>query len=187
MKKLLIALCCVSLSLFAVSCSLTKAPADAAIKAGESAFNTVKEEAAKYLPDQVAAIDKVLVDAKAAFEKGDYKAALASAKDVPVKVTDLMTAVEAKKAELPKIWEGMAASLPKLITETKAAIASARGVDKAVIDGAKTDLKTMEGSLTKATDAFKANDLIGAVNIGTEIQNLAEKIKASLMPKVAGN
>jgi len=78
----------------------------------------------------------------------------------------------------------MAASLPKLITETKAAIASARGADKAVVATAKADVKGMEASLAKAKETCKAGDFLGAVNIGTEMQSLAAKIKASLMSPV---
>ncbi len=182
MKKILPILCCVAL-LFA-ACSLSKAPAQAVIKTAEEALKAVSAEAQKYVPDQLASVEASLAEARSLFEKGDYKAALAGAKDLPLKVKDLAVAVESRKAELPKIWEDMAASLPKLITETKSAIASARGADQAVIASAKADVKGMEASLDKATEAFKAGDLLGAVNIGTEMQNLAAKIKASLVSPV---
>ncbi|MDQ7797664.1 MAG: hypothetical protein RDU76_01800 [Candidatus Edwardsbacteria bacterium] len=182
MKKILPVLCCVVL-LFA-ACSLSKTPAQVAIKTAEEALKAVSVEAQKYVPDQLASVEAALSDARDKFEKGDYKAALAGAKDLPLKVKDLAAAIESRKAELPRIWEGMAASLPKLITETKAAIASARGADQTVIASAKDEVKGMEASLAKATEAFKSGDLLGAVNIGTEMQNLAAKIKASLMSPV---
>ncbi|HAD82213.1 MAG: hypothetical protein A2509_00210 [Candidatus Edwardsbacteria bacterium RIFOXYD12_FULL_50_11] len=182
MKKILPVLCCVAL-LFA-ACSLSKTPAQVAIKTAEGALKAVSVEAQKYVPDQLASVEAALSDARDQFEKGDYKAALAGARDLPLKVKDLAVAVESRKAELPRIWEGMAASLPKLITETKAAIASARSADQAVIASAKDEVKGMEASLAKATEAFKSGDLLGAVNIGTEMQNLAAKIKASLMSPV---
>ncbi len=179
MKKLLIVLCCAALSLSVVSCSLTKAPAQAAIKAGEEAVNAVREEAVKYFPDQVAGMDQMIADAKAAFEKGDFKAALAAAKDVPVKVTELTAAIDAKKAELPQLWEGMAAQLPKLITETKASIAKANA-SKDALAAAKTACTTMEADLAKATEAAKSGNLIDAFNTGTAIQNAAAQIKTDL-------
>jgi hypothetical protein len=185
-KKIVLLVCCALVTMLVVSCSLTKVPAQAAITAAEATLNAVKAEAVKYLPEQVVAVEKIVTDSRAAFEKGDYKTALASAKDVPAKVTELMSAVEAKKAELPNIWKGMAASLPKLIADTKTAVAKARGLDKAVNDAAKTSLTGMETNLTKATDAAKAGNLIDAVNIGTELQNSADQIKASLVPPVAG-
>jgi hypothetical protein len=178
MKKILPVLCCVAL-LF-TACSLSKTPAQLAIKTAEEALTAVSVEARKYVPDQLAPVEAALTDAKNLFEKGDYKAALAGAKDLPLKVKDLAVAVESRKAELPKIWEGMAASLPKLIAETKAVIASARGADKAVVATAKADVKGMEASLAKAKEACKSGDFFGAVNIGTEMQGLAAKIKASL-------
>jgi hypothetical protein len=178
-KKLLIVLCCAALSLSVVSCSLTKAPAQAAIKAGEEAVNAVREEAVKYFPDQVAGMDQMITDAKAAFEKGDFKAALAAAKDVPGKVSELTAAIDAKKAELPQLWEGMAAQLPKLVTETKASIAKAK-VSKDALASAKTACTGMEADLAKATEAAKSGNLIDAFNTGTAIQNAAAQIKADL-------
>ena len=182
MKKILPVLC--SVVLLFTACSLSKTPAQLAIKTAEEALTAVSAEARKYVPDQLASVETALIDAKNLFEKGDYKAALAGAKDLPLKVKDLAVAIESRKAELPKIWEGMAASLPKLITETKAAIASARSADQAVIASAKADVKGMEASLAKAKEACKSGDFLGAVNIGTEMQNLAAKIKASLASPV---
>jgi len=67
--------------LLVVSCSLIKTPAQLAIKA---------------------AIEATLNGAKQSFEKGDSKAALAAAKDLPAKIKDLAAAIEARKAELDR-------------------------------------------------------------------------------------
>jgi hypothetical protein len=184
-KKLIIALCCLSIGLLAVGCGMGKAPAQAAITAGETALAAVKDEAVKYVPDQVAAIEKVLADAKAAFDKSDYAAALNTAKDVPAKVKDLYTAIEAKKAELPAVWEGLAKDMPKLIAEVKSFVAKAKGADKEAMETAKADVKGLDATWAKAQEAFKAGNLIDAVNEATGIKGKIEQIKASLAPKVA--
>ena len=185
MKKLTIALCCLSLGLLIAGCGMGKAPAQAAITAGEQALGAVKDEAMKYVPDQVAAIEKILADAQAAFDKSDYAAALNTAKDVPAKVKDLVTAIDAKKAELPKTWEDLSKEMPKLIAEAKAFVAKAKGADKAALETAKTDVKGLDAMWAKAQEAFKANNLIDAVNEATGIKGKIEQIKASLAPKVA--
>jgi hypothetical protein len=185
MRKLIISLCCLSLGLLAAGCGMGKAPAQAAITGAEQALNAVREEAVKFVPDQFAAVEKVMNDAKAAFDKGDYAAALNTAKDVPAKVKDLYTAIEAKKAELPAIWEGLAKDMPKLIAEVKAFVAKAKGADKAAMETAKADVKGLDATWAKAQEAFKAGNLIDAVSNATGIKEKIEQIKASLAPKVA--
>ncbi len=185
MKKLTIVLCCLSLVLLAAGCGLGKAPAQAAIGAAEQALGAVREEAAKFVPDQLGAVEKALAEAKAAFDKGDYTAALNSAKDVPVKVKDLYAAIEAKKAELPRNWDDLAKAMPTLITEAKAFVAKAKGVDKATLATAKADVKGLDGAWAKAQEEFKAGNLIDAVGAATGIKGKIEQIKASLAPKVA--
>jgi hypothetical protein len=185
MKKMIIALCCLSLGLLAVGCGMGKAPAQAAITAGEQALSAVRDEAVKYVPNEVAAIEKLLADAKDSFNKSDYTAALNTAKDVPAKVKDLATAIEAKKAELPAIWEGLAKDMPKLITDAKAFVAKVKGADKAAMETAKADVKGLDATWAKAQEAFKAGNLIDAVNDATGIKDKIEQIKASLAPKVA--
>jgi hypothetical protein len=185
MKKLTIALCCLSLGLLIAGCGMGKAPAQAAIAGAEQALNAVREEAVKFVPDQFAAIEKVVNDAKAAFDKSDYAAALNIAKDVPAKVKDLYTAIEAKKAELPKTWEDLSKAMPAMIAEAKAFVAKAKGVDKEVMETAKADVKGLDATWAKAQEAFKAGNLIDAVNDATGIKDKIEQIKASLAPKVA--
>jgi len=185
MKKLTIALCCLSLGLLAAGCGLGKAPAQAAIGAAEQTLNAVREEAVKYVPDQFAAIEKVLTEAKTALDKGDYTAALTAAKDVPVKVKDLYTAIEAKKAQLPLAWGELEKLMPGLIAEAKAFVAKAKGTDKAALTTAKADVKGLDAAWIKAQDTFKAGNLFEAITAATGIKDKIGQIKASLAPKVA--
>ena len=184
MKTLIIALCCLSLGLMATGCSM-KTPAQATITAAEQAVSAVREQAVKYVPKEFEAIENVMNTARAAFERGDYAGAINAAKDVPAKVTDLHAAIDAKKAELPKSWQELAAAMPKLITEAKAFVAKAKGADKAALEAAKTDVKGLDATWAKAQEEFKAGNLLDAVNTATGIKDTIEKIKASLAPKVA--
>jgi hypothetical protein len=184
MKKLIPVLCCAAL-LFA-GCSLSKTPAQAAIKAAEEALNAVRAEAQQFVPEQLAMLETALANAKNSFAKGDYNAAITAAKDIPLKIKDLATSIEAKKAELPKMWEDMAKEMPKLIASTKAAVAKAKGVDKAVLDEAKAGVDAMPAAWTKAEESFKAGNLAEAVGRATELKDQAAKIMADIGTKTAG-
>jgi tRNA U34 5-methylaminomethyl-2-thiouridine-forming methyltransferase MnmC len=184
MKKLVTVLCCGALLI--AGCSLSKAPAQAAITAAEEALNLVRAEAQQFVPDQLAMLETALGNAKNSFTKGDYNAAIAAAKDIPLKIKDLTAAIEAKKAELPKVWEALAKDVPKLIASTKAAVAKAKGVDPAMLDQAKASLDEMPATWTKAQAAFKDGNLAEAVGRATEITDQCAKIAADIAPKTAG-
>jgi hypothetical protein len=183
MKTLLPVLCCVAL-LFA-GCSLSKTPALAAIKAADEALNTVRAEARQFVPDQLAMLETALANARNSFDKGDYTAAIAAAKDIPLAIKDLATAIEAKKAELPKVWDALAKDMPKLIADTKAAVAKAKGVDQAVLDEAKAGVDAMPATWAKAEEAFKAGNLAEAVGRATELKDQAAKILANVGSKIS--
>jgi len=184
MKKLLPVLFCVML--LVVSCSMIKAPAQLAIKTAEEALNTVRTEAAKFVPEQLADMEAALAGAKQSFEKGEYKAAIAAAKDLPLKIKDLTAAIEARKAELPQDWQALAAEMPKLISGTKNTVEQATaelGPDNAALESARTGMAEMETAWTEAQEAFKTGNLFEAVNKAKEIKAQAAQIMASLGEK----
>lgn len=184
MKKLITVLCCGALLI--AGCSLSKAPAQAAIKAAEEALNVVRAEAQQFVPDQLAMLETALGNAKNSFTKGDYNAAIAAAKDIPLKIKDLTAAIEAKKAELPMVWESLAKEMPKLIAATKTSVDRAKGVEKETLDAAKASVNEMPATWAKAQEAFKAGNLAEAVGRATEIKDLCAKIAADIAPKTAG-
>ena len=94
-------------AVFLVSCeSADKAPAAAAITAAQSALDAVKGEAEKWVPDQVKSVESAIADARASFEKKDYKAALSKiTSHVPLGVVS-------------PIWRIVIGELPRSIPRT---------------------------------------------------------------------
>jgi hypothetical protein len=158
-------------SLFLISCeSADKAPAAAAISAAQSALDAVKTEAAKYVPSQVGSVESAIASARAAYEKNDYKAALAGAQDAAAKAKDLGAASAAKKAELAKTWENVSDGLPKMTEaiQSRVDILSQSkklpaGLDKEKFEGAKAGLASLNQSWTEASDAAKAGNMSDAI------------------------
>jgi len=154
-----------------VSCeSADKAPATAAITAAQGAIDAVKGEAAKYVPDQLSALEGTLASAKASFEKQDYKAALASAQDVAAKAKDLGSAAAAKKAELAKSWEGLSGGLPQMAEAIKSRVdilsqskKLPAGLDKDKLESAKAGLASLNQSWTEASAAFQSGNMTDAI------------------------
>jgi hypothetical protein len=175
-------------ALMFVACeSAEKAPAAAAITTAQAAVDGVKGEAQKYMPDQVKSLEDGLAGAKASFEKNDFKAALAGAQDVAAKAKDLGAAAAAKKAQLTKSWEEMSSGVPKMAEAIKSRVdilsqskKLPAGLDKAKLDGVKTDLATLNQSWTEASGAYQSGNVNDAVAKAQAAKTKAVEIMTAL-------
>jgi hypothetical protein len=168
-------------------CSRDKEPAEAAIKAAEAALGAAKGEAAKYVPDQVKGVESAIKGAKDAFEKKEYTQALNAAKDLPGKIKELAAAAAAKKAELTKAWEEMAAGLPKMVEAIKSRVdilskskKLPQGMDKGKLDGAKAGLEEITKTWTDAEGAFKGGNITDAIGKANAVKAKATEIMTAL-------
>ena len=174
-------------SLFLVACeSADKAPAATAISAAQSAFDSIRSEAAKYVPSQVSAAESAIANAKAAFDKNDYKAALASAQDAATKVKD-MAAAAARKTELAQTWQDMSGGLPKMAEAIKSRVdilsqskKLPAGLEKDTLEGAKAGLASLNQTWTEASDAAKAGNMSDAIAKGQAAKAKAVEVMTAL-------
>lgn len=190
MRKFVVC-CLMILPLVVVGCS--KGPAEAALKAADEAIAKVKPEAEKFVPEQFKALTETAAAAKANFDKGDYAAALNSAKDLPAKATEVATAAAAKKDELVAKWNEMSKNIPAAILglndNLKALTAMKKlppGVDAAKIENVKGQMDAINTAWTKAGEAFTAGDITGAIDLGSKVQNDAGVLTTAfdaIMPK----
>jgi hypothetical protein len=165
----------VVLPLLVVGCS--KGPAETALKAADEAIAKVAPEAEKYVPDQFKVLTDAAAAAKASFDKGDYAAALAAAKDLPAKATEVMTAANAKKDELMGQWNVMAKDMPILVADWQKKfdeLVASKKLPKTAtperIAEVKGKLADLSATWTKATEAFNAGDLKGAIESGAAVK-----------------
>ncbi len=174
MRKFLIC-CLMILPLVAVGCS--KGPAEAALKAADEAIANVAPDAQKFVPGEFATLTAAAAEAKAAFDKGDYAAALAAAKDLPAKATEVATAAAAKKDELMGQWNVMSKDMPILVADWQKKldelIASKKLPKTATperVEEVKAKMAEVSATWTKATDAFNAGDIKGAIENGAAVK-----------------
>lgn len=184
-NKLMIAILALVCAFGLAACS--KAPAETALKAADAALEGVRADASVYVPDQLQPVEDSLAAAKQSFEAGDYKQALAAAKDLPAKAQELAAAVTAKKDELTKSWESMSGGLPAMVEAIQSRVdilsKSRRlpaGLDKATFENAKASLDTAKQSWSEATAAFGGGNLMDAVSKATAVKEKAAEIMAAL-------
>ncbi len=181
LKMTALVLCCVAL----VACS-QKGPAEAALTAAQTAVDGVKADAAKYVPDQAKSLAEAMTSARAAFDKGDYKAALEAANAIPAKAKDVATAAAAKKDELTKEWASLG-GIPAMVDQIKAKVDALgamkklpKDMDKAKLEAAKASLADITKGMGEAFEASKAGNLADAVAKGNVVKAKVTETMAAL-------
>lgn len=190
----------IAAALLVVACASQKEPATQAIAAAESALGTIREEAAKYAPEQLATVEQRIGELKASLQKGDYTAILASAPALTADVASLKSAAEAKKNEVMQAleaaqaeWPKLAAELPNMVGAIQGRVdalaksaALPKGLDAAAVDSAKAGLGEMKAQWDEASAAFMAGDATVAVEKAKAIQAKGAEVMAALGMKAEG-
>jgi gas vesicle protein len=161
-NRILLAVSMACVLLLAACDAAKKTAAEGSIKMADEAFTAVKDQAAQYVPDQTKAIQDSLAAAKDSLQKGDYEAALNSAKDLPGKIKDLAAAISAKKEELTKQWTSLSGSLPQGVTEVGAKIAALTKTHKLPAD-ASGQFDALKQTWGDATASFQGGNLADAM------------------------
>lgn len=187
MRKNLSIIVAVLFAFSLAACASGKAPAEQAIKAAEEAFNAVKAEAVKYVPDQVKAVEDTLNAAKDSFAKKDYAGATAAATSVTAKSKELVSAAAAKKTELTNKWNELSGGLPKMIDAIKSRVDTLSkskklpaNLDKAKLEGAKNGLAEINKLWDDANSSFKEGKLSDALAKATTVKEKAAEIMTTL-------
>ena len=168
MKKTFALLACVLLVAGLAACNTDKGPAETRHQGRRRRRSRpLADEAEKYVPGaaQGAAKD-ALAAAKDKFAKGEYKEALAAATELGNKAKELAAATAAKKDELTKAWNDLAASLPQTVASIQAKIEELgkakklpKGMDKAKLAQAQEGLAGITKAWDEASAAFTAGNL----------------------------
>ena len=156
-----------------------KTASDAAIKAGDEAFNAIKGDAMKYVPEQAKSMSDSLEAAKAAFAKQDYAGALSSAKDIAAKAKDLGPAAMKAKDDLTKGWGELSGGMPKLVQSAEARAKALTAAHK-LPEGAADKLEAVKKGWAEASDSFKAGNLADAMTKANAVKGQLTELASSL-------
>ena len=171
----------VGVALFAVACG--KGAAEQALAAASAAVEQARPEVEKVAPAELKQISDSLAGAKASFDKGDYKRALASAQALIPKVQATVEGARKKKDELVASFGERKASLPAMVDSLKrrlAQLAAARelpaGLDQETVATAQANLGSVAAAWTDALSRFDAGDLIAAVTEANDVKAKVEEM-----------
>jgi hypothetical protein len=166
-------------------------PAQKAISDIEAAVAAAGDDATKYVPDEVRAVNDQVATLKAQFDKKDYKGVIAAAPAVLAKAQALVASAAAKKTEsmdaLNAEWGSLAASVPQAVAaiQSRVDILSKSkklpaGMDKATLESTKTGLAEANTLWTHATAAQSSGDLEQSVGLARQTKEKADGLLAAL-------
>jgi hypothetical protein len=174
MKRLGLLAMVLAVALLLPACGVQKKAAETTIANAETALAAAKDQAMKVDPGAVQAIEDSIAAAKASAEKGDYKAAIATTKDLPAKVQEMQAGLAAKTEELQKGWDALNASLPAAVAALDKKVGTMKkapaGMDAAAWDGLKSSVADAKTKWGEAQTAAGGGNLAEAMTKGTEVK-----------------
>lgn len=177
-----------------VACGQQKGPAEQALSSAQSALSAIHDQAQKYVPDQLQAVQAQLDGMKSSLASGDYKAVLAAAPALTSAIAALKTAAAAKQSEVEAAlaqakdaWGSASTDLPKMVDAIahRVDVLSKshhlpKGITAETLANAKSGLQSMRAALSAAGSAASSGDYTGAMNQAKAVQAQAKQIMQSL-------
>jgi len=177
-----------------VGCANHKAPAEQAVAGAETDLAAVRDEAHKYVPDQLQAVDSQLAALKDSLAKGDYKAVVTGAPTLNSAIRSLKDAAEAKKADAEvalarakDAWGPLSAEVPKTVDAIESRVTALskshqlpKGLTKDGLASAKSGVDSLKSMWSEASDASASGDFTTAVAKAQAVKDKAAEIMKSL-------
>jgi hypothetical protein len=177
-----------------LGCSSQKDPAEQVISRMDNTLAGIHDPAAKYLPDQLQAVEGQVATVKQSFAKGDYVAVLAAAPAVNTAIANLRRDANAKQAEadaalaqVKQQWRTLSGEVPKLVENLHTQVDTLskakslpKGVSKAAFATAKDGVASLDGMWTDANTQVATGDYAGAVAKGQTVKDKATELMQSL-------
>jgi hypothetical protein len=172
------------------ACTGQKVPAEKLIAEIQQTVTAASDEAKKYIPEQLMAVQAKLDALKASFDKKDYPAVVTGAPPVLDAAQSLATAAATKKDEVLKAlndkWTALAGSVPGHMTAIQNRIETlgkksnkkaAAGID---LDAARSGVSDASLLWSKAQAAFAAGNMEEAVNTAQSVRAKVEAVAGTL-------
>lgn len=194
MKKSSVWLLALLAAVALVGCAMQKGPAEQAIKGADAALAAVRDQAQKYVPDQLQTVQTQLDGLKDSFAKGDYKSVLAGAPALNTAISSLTEAAAAKQGEVETAlakakdaWGSMSTDVPKMVDAISSRVDVLsksrhlpKGVTKDSLASAKSSVESMKSALTDATTAATSGDYTTAMSKAQAVKDQATQTMQSL-------
>lgn len=176
------------------ACAGQQEPAQKAIDNAEAAIAALREDAAKYVPDDLKGLEESLQGMKDNFAKGSYPAVLTASRELTTRIAAVTESVTAKKEEMQSLteqlteqWNTLSVELPEMVETVTARVDSLtksgklpKDVDAAMFERVKTEAATMARSWQQALGAFSNGNMQEAVDMAQVAKDKANLVRLTL-------
>lgn len=169
------------------ACSSQQEPAQQAFSAADSALAAVREDAGRYVPDQLTQVEASLSHLKTQLEKKDYRSVLAGASGLNASIARLKDEAASRRADYEAEWdmfEGDLGSMVEAIQSRVDTLSKARrlpaNLTRDAFDGAKAGLDELKATVESAKTAFEGGNALDAVTIAKGAQAKGREVLALL-------
>jgi hypothetical protein len=166
-----------------------KEPATNAVTQAEAALSGIRDDAAKYSPEELKTTEATLAKMKEDLAKEDYRAVVAQVPPFNAQMKTLQESLvthQTLAAAAQNEWDTLNAEVPKSVEAIQVRVDALKGaklpkeVTKENFEAAKTDLEAMKATWTEATTAAAAGDAQAAADKARTVQAKAEELKTEL-------
>jgi hypothetical protein len=184
-----VALLALVAGVFLSGCESKEEPARAAVASAEASLGEIREDAAKYAPDELKTTESDLGALKGELDRKRYKEVLVAAPKFGETVDLLKQTVVAKQTQVAAAtneWEALQDEVPKAIQSLETRVANLgtgklpKEVSAESFAAAKTSLEQIKAQWQQASAAFTAGKALEAADQGRQVQAKAKEVSEQL-------
>ncbi len=190
MKKTNALIAALAVAVLTVACSSQKEPATRALESATATLAAFRDEAARYVPDQLASVEATIAGLRDTLAKGDYKAVMAAEPGLNSAISSLSSSVDAKRSEIQAAttqWNALASDLPNMVSAIQSRVdvlqKSKRlpsNLSKESFASATAGLDAAKSTWNDANAAFNAGNVSDAVALGEQVRSKATEVMGML-------
>jgi hypothetical protein len=188
-----------AVAMLASGCAQQRGPANKALESVEDSLKNIRDDAQKYAPEGLKAVDAQVANLKESFDKKEYDNVLAGTPALQKAVDSLSAAVNSGKAQARSAvaaakteWEGLNTEVPKMVDTIQARVDELTkkkhlpfGVSKDEFEGAKAGLESIKTTWADAKSEFEKGDAVEATSKAKTAKGMAMEVKEKLKIKDA--
>lgn len=178
--------------LLLVACGGQKEPAEKAVAEAEASIAALREDGARFAPNQLKELEDDLAQLKDNLGRQNYSGVLQLARELTKRINAVNETIASEKAnadalatQLTERWNTLSTELQDMVEAVNARVTSLaktrkfpEGIDAASFENVKAAAKTMSDNWQQALAAFANNNMQEAVDMaqmakdkGTEVMN----------------
>ena len=188
-----------AVAMLASGCAQQRGPANKALESVEDSLKNIRDDAQKYAPEGLKAVDAQVANLKQSYDDKHYENVLAGTPALQKAIDSLSAAVNAGKAQRHAAiaaakteWEGLNTEVPKMVDSIQARVDELSkkkhlpfGVSKDEFEGAKAGLESIKTTWADAKSEFEKGDAVEATSKAKTAKGMAIEVREKLKIKDA--